>query len=267
MIHAGKKSILGILIDAIDYEAAVDSVMKAAAEKKGLTVSALAVHGVMTGVLDPEHRYRLNQFGLLLPDGQPVRWALSLLHGIKLRDRVYGPSLMLAVCARAASEDAGIYCYGSTEPILDALKENLLRRFPGLQIAGMQPSRFRRLTLQEKIEVATRIRNSGASIVFVGLGCPRQEVWAYEFSQAISRPILAVGAAFPFLAGKFPQAPKWMQELGLEWFFRFWNEPRRLWSRYLLLNPAYVLLLGLQATRLWRFRPEGREPSAELSYG
>jgi exopolysaccharide biosynthesis WecB/TagA/CpsF family protein len=180
---------------------------------------------------------------------------------------VYGPNLALAVCERAEEEGLSVYFYGSTPEILSQLKRNLLRRFPRLVFAGMDSSKFRRLTPQEKKQVIINIRQSGASIVFVGLGCPRQEVWAYEFRDLLSVPILAVGAAFPFLAGTLPQAPKWMQDHGLEWLFRLWTEPLRLWSRYLLLNPTYLFLLLLQALGILRFRNGGRPPSQELLFG
>jgi len=267
MRNLGKKNIIGILIDAVDYEAALDFIFRAARERRGATISALAVHGVMTGVLDKEHKFRLNHFDLLVPDGQPVKWVLNLLHGTKLADRVYGPNLTLKTCARAAAEGEPIYLYGSTSEILASLTVSLEQQFPGIKIAGAEPSKFRRLTPEEKIELANRIVASGASITLVGLGCPRQEAFAYEFRELLSMPILAVGAAFPFLAGLIPQAPPWMQSRGLEWLFRLGAEPRRLWRRYLYLNPAYVFLVAMQGLGLRRFPTAGQAPSADLLYG
>jgi N-acetylglucosaminyldiphosphoundecaprenol N-acetyl-beta-D-mannosaminyltransferase len=265
--NAGKLNVLGILIDAVDYEAVMEIVFRAAREKRAMAISALAVHGLMTGALEGEQKFRLNHFDLLVPDGQPVRWALNLLHKVRLPDRVYGPTLTLKICARAAAEGAAVYFYGSTAEILAGLRQALKETFPNLLIAGMESSRFRRLTTQEKIEVSSRIQGSGASIVFVGLGCPRQEVFAFEFRDILKMPILAVGAAFPFLAGKVPQAPSWMQEAGLEWVFRLAAEPRRLWRRYIYLNPAYVFLLSLQALGLSRFSTDGQRPAKESLYG
>jgi exopolysaccharide biosynthesis WecB/TagA/CpsF family protein len=267
VLDNGKRNVLGILIDAADYEGAVERVIHAARQRHPLALSPLAVHGLMTGVLNKEHKYRLNHLDLLVPDGQPVRWALNWIYGAQLRDRVYGPTLMLALCARAAHEGLAIYLYGSSPDIVLRLREFLARRFPGLQIAGAEPSKFRRLSTEEKTELAARICKSGAAMVFVGLGCPRQEIWAYEFRELLPMPILAVGAAFPFLAGRVPQAPKWMQDRGLEWLFRLWAEPRRLWRRYVLLNPAYLFLVALQAIGLVRFTSEGKRPSAELLCG
>jgi N-acetylglucosaminyldiphosphoundecaprenol N-acetyl-beta-D-mannosaminyltransferase len=267
MLNAGKRNVLGILMNVADYEGAVDIVARAAREGKGATVSALAVHGLMTGVFDGEQKFRLNHFDLLVPDGQPVRWVLNWLYRAGLPDRVYGPNLTLKVCARAATEGLRVYFYGSTGEVLASLRQNLVAKFPGLIIAGMEPSRFRRLRPEEKIELAARIRASGAAIAFVGLGCPRQEAFTYEFRDHLRMPILAVGAAFPFLAGMAPQAPCWMQGAGLEWLFRLLTEPRRLWRRYLLLNPAYVFLVAMQALGVSNFSTDGRSPTRELLYG
>lgn len=267
MRNGGKRNILGVLIDAVDYDTAVDIVIRAAKERRAVAVSALAVHGLMTGALDQEQRFRLNQFELLVPDGQPVRWALNALYGTALPDRVYGPTLTLKVCARACEDRLPVYFYGATPKILGNLRSALGKRFPGMLLAGVEPSKFRCLQAAEKVELANRIRNSGAALLFVGLGCPRQEIFAYEFHDLLALPILAVGAAFPFLAGVLAQAPPWMQSAGLEWVYRLLSEPRRLWRRYLFLNPAYVFLLLLQAFRLSRFTTEGQAPSRELLPG
>lgn len=267
MRQLGKKNVIGILIDAVDYEASVEFILSAARERRPAAVSALAVHGVMTGVLDPVHKFRLNHFDLLVPDGQPVRWVLNWLHRARLDDRVYGPNLTLKVCERAAAEGLSIYLYGSTAEVLAALERSLQERFPGIRIAGSEPSKFRRLTSEEKTEIAARIVASGAAITFVGLGCPRQESFAYEFREALSMPVLAVGAAFPFIAGQVAQAPAWMQDRGLEWLFRLCAEPKRLWRRYLYLNPAYLFLVALQASRLSRFATDGTLPVDEVLAG
>ncbi len=268
MIDKGKKNILGILVNALDYEAAVNKIITAAKEKKPLSVSALAVHGVMTGVQDQIHRYRLNHFDLVLPDGQPVRWALNLLYKTALKDRVCGPTTMLLVCEKAAEEGLPIYLYGSQVSVLDSLSENLRRKFPKLKIAGLQASRFRQTSVEEKQEIVQQIRNSGAAITFVGLGCPRQEVWAYEYRDELSMPLLAVGAAYDFHAGNLAKSPEFLSKFGLEWLFRLAMEPKRLWKRYVLLNPLYLWLLTLQALKLKNFDPEDADqPLEEMRYG
>lgn len=268
VIDKGKLNLLGVLVNAIDYEAAESHILAAAHARRPLTLSALAVHGVMTGALDASHRYRLNRLDLVVPDGQPVRWALNLLYGAHLPDRVYGPTLTLRVCARAAKEGLPVYFYGSRPEVLQRLVHRLKGRFPKLIIAGAQPSRFRQLSVEEQRAVAAMIAASGAAITFVGLGCPRQEVWIYEYRELLPMPLLAVGAAFDFHAGTLPQAPAALQRIGLEWAFRLINEPRRLWRRYLYLNPLYLWMVLLQATGIISFEP-GRTvpPAAPLRYG
>lgn len=267
MIDKGKKSVLGVLVDAVDYEAAVAKIIAAAREGRPYSVSALAVHGVMTGVGDGEHLERLNALDLVVPDGQPVRWALNLLHKTSLPDRVYGPRLMLEVCTAAEREGLPIFLYGSRLHVLKQLEAYLRRRFPELKIAGAMPSFFRTLTPQERDDVVHRIRQSGARLAFVGLGCPRQEVFAYEMRDRLCMPVVAVGAAFDFHAGFLKEAPRWMQRLGLQWLHRLIQDPRRLWRRYLLLNGAYILLLLLQWSGLWT--PPYRQPRLprEIRYG
>lgn len=268
MIDKGKFNLLGVTINAVDYEAAVGKIIDASKQRMPLGVSALAVHGVMTGVMDNEHRHRLNDLELIVPDGQPVRWALNWLHGTKLKDRVYGPNLMLETCKAAAEQGVSIFLFGGKQELLDDLQASLLQKFPKLKIAGMQASKFRTVSTEEKQEIISTIRESGASIAMVGLGCPRQEVWAYEFKDELEMPVLAVGAAFNFHAGQLDQAPPIMQRWGLEWFYRLIKEPTRLWQRYLILNPYYLSLVLLQLTSLKKFDPDSTDsPKQEILYG
>lgn len=251
-LEAERHGILGVRVAAADYDRTCEAVRLAARRGWPLTVTALAVHGVMTGALDAEHRSRLNALDMAVPDGQPVRWALNLLHRTGLPDRVYGPELTLRLCRMAAAEGLAVAFYGSRQEVLDDLRANLLRQFPRLRIAAMIPSRFRRVEPEEQAAIAASLAASGADLVFVGLGCPRQEVWLYEHRHLLNMPLLAVGAAFDFHAKRLPQAPAWMQRRGLEWLFRLSSEPRRLWRRYLLLNPLFVAMLLLQAAGLRR---------------
>ena len=267
-VKEGKYNLLGVLIDATTYKAAVERIVTAAEAGRGLSVTALAVHGVMTGVGDAEHRHRLNEFDLVTPDGQPVRWGLNLLHGAGLDDRVYGPTLTLKVCEEAAARGVPVYFYGSRPEVLEKLTQNLEARFPGFKVAGSEPSKFRQTTPREKDEIAERIRDSGAQIVFVGLGCPRQEVFAYEYRDALRMPVIAVGAAFDYHAGLLEEPPAWMQRRGLQWFYRLLQDPRRLWKRYLILNTQFVTLFTLQWLGLWRPKVTDTEaPKAEVLYG
>jgi N-acetylglucosaminyldiphosphoundecaprenol N-acetyl-beta-D-mannosaminyltransferase len=268
LIDAGKRSVLGVDVSVIDYESAVEQIVTAAKNRKPFTVTSQPVHGIMVGARDSEHRYRLNHFDLLTPDGQPVRWALNLLYKVGLRERVYGPTLMLAVCRRLAKEGLPIYLFGSRQETIDLLAKNLVLRFPSLKIAGSQPGRFKVLSPIEREEIVRTIRQSGAALVFVGLGCPRQEIWAYENRDALSMPAVCVGAAFDFHAGTVAQAPPALQRVGLEWAYRLAHEPRRLWRRYVLLNPLYVTMIAAQAAGTIDFeaRP-GIRPRSDLNLG
>lgn len=267
MIDQGVHPILGVGIHAVDYETAVERILNAAHARRPFGVSALAVHGVMTGYLDTMHRRRLNALDLVVPDGQPVRWGLRWCHDIDLPDRVYGPELTLKLLNAASETHLPVFFYGSTRCTLERLRQRVTMRFPDLRIAGMEPSKFRKITPEEKNKLIARIRSTGARIVLVGLGCPRQEVWVYEYRPFLQMPLVAVGAAFDFHAGILPQAPRWMQDHGLEWLFRLAQEPTRLWRRT-LLYPRYLAAVWLQALTTFspeRLRPDGRVP--ELSYG
>ena len=268
MIDLGKHDVLGILVDAVDYDAATAKILAAARERRPFAASALAVHGVMTGVQDLEHGYRLNQLDLVTPDGQPVRWALRLLHGTHLPDRVYGPTLMHRLCGAAAAEGITIYLYGSEPAVLGRLQASLAARFPTLVVAGAEPSKFRRTTPEEKAAIAGRIRDSGAGIAFVGLGCPRQEVFAYEYRGELDLPVVAVGAAFDYHAGVRREPPAAIQRAGLQWLHRLVQEPGRLWRRYTIVSATYVGYVMLQALRMRRTDPSSfRPPRAEALHG
>ncbi len=270
MIDRGKRNLLGVNVNVIDYEGALARILDAAKNRQPLAVTATAVHGLMEGATDDEHRYRLNQLELVVPDGQPVRWALNLFHHAGLPDRVYGPNLMLKTCELAADNNLGVYLLGGTDELLTKLSDRLTEQFPSLEIARARPSRFRTLDTAEKQELIDDINISGASVLFVGLGCPRQEIWAYEFKDHINMPVLAVGAAFNFHAGELDQAPPTLQRHGLEWAYRLAKEPARLWRRYLVLNPYYLGLIAAQrlGLRKRRFDPASAvEPTGEILYG
>jgi exopolysaccharide biosynthesis WecB/TagA/CpsF family protein len=266
MISQGKRNVLGVLVDAVDYEAATAQIIAAAQEHKHYAVTALAVHGVMTGVLDRAHNARLNSFDLVTPDGQPVRWALNLLHDANLADRVYGPTLTLKVLEQAAAQGLPVYLYGSTQPTLERLVPALERMFPALKIAGVEASKFRSVQPGEDVEIAERIKASGARLVLVGLGCPRQEVFTYAMRPLLDMPLLAVGAAFDYHAGLLKNPPAWMQKYALEWLWRLGLEPNRLWKRYLLLNPAYLARLAAQKAGWWKAKPPAPSTDPVVDY-
>jgi N-acetylglucosaminyldiphosphoundecaprenol N-acetyl-beta-D-mannosaminyltransferase len=252
MIDHGKKNVLGVGISALDYESAIDRIMSDAKAGRRCATTALAVHGLITGALEPAHRHRLNSFDLVTPDGQPVRWALNLLYGTKLADRVYGPNLTLQLCQEAARQGISVYFYGSRTEVIEKLCDRMQAMCPGLKIAGAQCSEFRTISAREQMAMVERIRSSEAQILFVGLGCPRQEVFTYEMSQYLNMPVLAVGAAFDYHSGLLQEPPQFLQEAGLQWLYRLCQDPGRLWRRYLFTNTQFVAMFLAQWLRVWR---------------
>jgi len=236
-----KRRLLGVDVTATTYDQAVACVMAAAQRRQPAVVSLHAVHALVTASGDSDLRAKVNQFDMIAPDGQPVRWALNGIYGAGLRDRVYGPELTLRVCEAAAAHGEAIYLFGSTLPVLSRLGRNLTKRFPKLDIAGVESPPFCPLDEMDWDAIADRIHRSGASIVFVGLGAPKQDLAAWELRQRVNTVNLAVGAAFDFHAGTKKMAPKWMQRRGLEWAFRLGEEPKRLWRRYLVTNTLFVM--------------------------
>lgn len=247
-----KRNVLGVLVDVVDLETATERVMRAARGTVPYQATALAVHGVMTGALDKKHRARLNSIDLVVPDGQPVRWALNLLYRAGLESSVRGTDLTLALLASAEREGLPVFFYGSTSDTLHQAHANISSRFPRLQIAGLRPSLFQTANPTVQASIARTIRESGAKIVFVGIGCPRQESFVSAMAVQVGMPMIAVGAAFDYLAGNLREPPLSLRRWGLEWGWRLVLEPRRLWRRYLLLNPAYLFLLALQTARIYR---------------
>lgn len=252
MIDDGKGNVLGVSVDVVDYEAAVEKVIVAARSHLPFAVTALAVHGVMCAVGNSDLRARVNRLDLAVADGQPVRWALNMCERRRLREQVRGTNLTLKILARCEREGLSVFFYGSEQRTLDALTAALRARMPSLVLAGASPSRFCAVAGEELAEIGEAIAASGADVVFVGLGCPRQELFVHAMRESLRVPLIAVGAAFDYLAGTMPEPPQAFRRHGLEWLWRLWLEPRRLWRRYMLLNPAYIILVTLQAVRLWR---------------
>jgi N-acetylglucosaminyldiphosphoundecaprenol N-acetyl-beta-D-mannosaminyltransferase len=236
------QTVVGVPLALTDYERTLDWIDAAAATRARGYVCVAAVHTVMACREDPELRAAVLGADFTVPDGQPLVWALNVLgHGAQ--DRVYGPELMNQACARAAQSDLRFYLYGGrNHGALAELARRLRLRHPGLKIVGGHCPPFRALTAQEEDAVADEINRSGADVVWVGIGVPKQEKWMARMRERLDAPVLiGVGAAFDFHAGLVPQAPDALQRLGLEWAFRLVQEPRRLWRRYLRYNPRFVL--------------------------
>jgi N-acetylglucosaminyldiphosphoundecaprenol N-acetyl-beta-D-mannosaminyltransferase len=242
--------LLGVPLAVTTYDKALDWMdATVAAERKGY-ICVAAVHTVMACQEDPELRAAVNGASFTVPDGQPLVWAMNLL-GHRLPDRVYGPELMERACERAAASGTRIYLYGGrNQGALVQLTLNLRRRFPGLRIVGGYSPPFRELTPGEESQIVDEINQSRADIVWVGIGVPKQEKWMARMRERLDASVLVgVGAAFDFHAGLVPQAPEWMQRVGLEWVYRLAHEPRRLWKRYLRYNPLFVTGFARQYAR------------------
>jgi N-acetylglucosaminyldiphosphoundecaprenol N-acetyl-beta-D-mannosaminyltransferase len=252
-----RAEVLGIPLAVSRYEQVVEwMVAMVRAGARGY-LTAAAVNLVMAAQEDEETRAAVLGATLAVPDGQPLVWALRAL-GHRGATRIYGPDLMLRFCADAERSGIPVYLYGGRTDSANAELQSALRaRFPQLRIAGGYSPPFRELTDGEERDVVERIERSGAAVVWVGTGQPKQEKWMLRMRPRLSAPLLVgVGAAFDFHAGLVPQAPSWMQRAGLEWVYRLAREPRRLWRRYARYNPRFVAGFARQYAR-HRTAPRG----------
>ena len=232
--------ILGVDILVTNMEETVETIEREIGELRGQYICVGNVHTTVMAHDDPNYRRVQNSAAFVLPDGKPLS-VYSRKHGFPEAQRVTGPDLMLALFAR----DNGLrhYFYGSTEETLAALEEKLRERYPGLAIAGMVSPPFRALTGEEDAAEVERINASGADIIWVGLGAPKQELWMYEHRGSVNGVMIGVGAGFDYHAGRIRRAPAWMQRLSLEWLYRLLQDPRRLFRRYLVTNTRYLWLI------------------------
>jgi N-acetylglucosaminyldiphosphoundecaprenol N-acetyl-beta-D-mannosaminyltransferase len=243
--------VLGVPLAVSDYGEVLDWMDAMISAGARGYVTAAAVNLVMSAREDPQTAAAVAAATLVTPDGMPLVWALRAL-GHRRATRIYGPDLMAAFCARAARDGVPIYLYGGRDDAraIALLSQRLRERFPGLVIAGAHTRPFRALSAAENDEDAARINASGAAVVWVGTGQPRQERWMHEMRPRLEPALLVgVGAAFDFHAGLVSQAPRWMQRSGLEWAYRLSREPRRLWRRYARHNPRFVAAFARQYAR------------------
>jgi exopolysaccharide biosynthesis WecB/TagA/CpsF family protein len=236
-------------VSAATCEEACDAILQAAHQRQPAVVSAFAVHALVEACSSKLLGSKTNRFEIITPDGQPIRWALNLLYGAGLERTVQGYEVMQRLCERAAEEGVSIYLYGSSPETLASLETNLRSAYPGLEIAGTESPPFRPLSEAEDAAMVERVNASGAGLMFLGLGCPKQDHFAGEHADRIQAVQLCVGAAFDFLAGGKPLAPEWMQRRGLAWVFRLYQEPKRLWKRYFVTNSIFLKKLAGQFLR------------------
>jgi N-acetylglucosaminyldiphosphoundecaprenol N-acetyl-beta-D-mannosaminyltransferase len=247
-------TILGVRLAVTDYAGLLAQVRAAVGGAGQIRLNFCNVHVTMEAQRDAALRAALNApNALTAPDGMPLVWAMRMW-GAPIRTRVYGPDFFELCCARAAEYPWRHFFYGSTDATLTLLQQRLHARFPAAQIVGAYAPPFRALSAEEERADAARINAGGADIVWVGLGAPKQELWVQRMAPLLRAPVVvAIGAAFDFHAGTVRQAPDWMQNHGLEWLYRFIQEPRRLWKRYCYNNPRFVA--GVLAERLRGRRP------------
>ena len=240
--------VLLVRIGNTNYDDATNRILTWAVTGEKKYVCVANVHMVMEAQDDINFRKIINNADLVTPDGMPLVWTMRLL-GNKNQTRVYGPTLTHHVCKAASESDLPVGFYGGSPEITKSLVQNISNRFATLQIAYAYSPPFRPLRLEEDEAVVQNINKSGAKILFVGLGCPKQEHWMFNHMGKINAVMIGVGAAFDFHAGAKKQAPSWIMTMGLEWLFRLSNEPRRLWRRYLYNNPRYLFLVARQILR------------------
>lgn len=239
------RSVLGTRIDATNYSDAVTRVLTWAGEAESRYVCVSNVHVTMEAYDSAEYRKTVNEADIVTPDGMPLVWALRLL-GIEAATQVRGPTLTMHLLERAAGSSTPVGFYGGSPEVLETILKVCRARFPMLKVAYAFAPPFRPLTASEDAVVVGEINQSAARILFVGLGCPKQEGWMSSHKGSVNAVMLGVGAAFDILAGAKSEAPSWMQRTGLEWCFRLIHEPSRLWRRYAYHNPRFVILFARQ---------------------
>jgi N-acetylglucosaminyldiphosphoundecaprenol N-acetyl-beta-D-mannosaminyltransferase len=235
-------NLLRLNVACSNYDQVVEKCVAWANKHESHCLTFSAVHMVMEAHDKPDYREKLNSLDMVNPDGMPVVWALRVL-GYRSATRVYGPDATVCLLNAAAQEGIPVGFYGGSEATVERLVEQVTKNYPGIQIAYAFSPPFRKLTLEEDADIVNEINASGARFIFVGLGCPKQEEWMSDHRDRIPAVLLAVGAAFDFLAGTKPQAPRWMMRSGLEWVFRLGCEPRRLAGRYFKHNPRFIALV------------------------
>jgi N-acetylglucosaminyldiphosphoundecaprenol N-acetyl-beta-D-mannosaminyltransferase len=234
-------SILNINVNETSYSNATKQIQRWAQNRESRVIYATSVHGIMEAHDDKGFREILNRADLITPDGMPLVWIMRL-KGARGQQRTYGPTLMLQILEMAAREKIPVGFYGGEPTTLEILTRRMKTMYPKLEVRYVFSPTFRALSEEEIMQIRQEIISSGVQILFVGLGCPRQEKWIDSQRGFIPAVMVGVGAAFDFHAGVKPQAPAWMQMLGLEWLFRFFTEPRRLWKRYLHHIPRFIVL-------------------------
>ena len=253
-------SVVGTPINPLTWDDALEIIQRWAGERQSRYVCICNVHSVITARQDPDFNRVVQQSDLNTPDGAPIAMMLRRL-GCSGQRRINGPDLMWKHCEVAARTGTSIYLYGGMPDALSALQQRLRESFPGLKIAGAYSPPFRALSAQEDQAIVDMINASGAGVVWVGLGCPKQEKWMAAHRGRVNAVMVGVGAAFDFHAGRLKRAPQWMRNTGLEWMHRLISDPARLWKRYLITNSMFIALSSAQLLNFYASRLVGKKPS------
>lgn len=250
--------ILGVNIAITNMQDTVELIVEQIDELQGNFICLSNVHTTVMSQKDEEYRNIQNSAFLALPDGSPLS-LVQRLRGYRMAEQVAGPDLMAELWKATENTEISHYFYGSTPETIEALEKNLKKEYPGIKIAGMEAPPFRPLTEVEDAEAVARINQSGAAIVWVGLGAPKQEKWMYEHRGKVNALMLGVGAGFDFHAGTVKRAPAWMRKHYLEWLYRLIQDPKRLWKRYVQTNGKF-LLISVKDAFVWKkYVDEGRK--------
>lgn len=237
-------NIFGSRIDSVTWDSALSKIIEWAQKGASRFICICNAHSVVTAKTSPDFMTVLNSSDMATPDGASVAWLMRIL-GKKKQDRINGPDLMWRILSTlnekgSAASEFGVFLYGNTEKTNSLLISSIANNFPNIVISGCISPPFRALSIEEDSAIVEAINTSNAKLIFVSLGCPKQERWMYEHQRSIRGVMLGVGAAFDYHAGVIRRAPVWMRKAGMEWFHRLCSEPRRLWKRYLLTNTLFI---------------------------
>ena len=237
--------VVSLDVDRLTPDSAVERVIRLAKSGRGSYVCLASVHMVMEAHDSPEFAARVNAADMVAPDGMPLAW-MQKMQKAAGPQRLRGNDLTTMMMAAAEKEGLKVGLYGGRQEVIDAIHERLKREHPRLDIALAYSPPFRPLTVEEDEEITASINDSGTQVLFIGLGCPKQENWMAEHKDRVNCVMIGVGAAFDFYAGNVKESPAWLGRLGLEWLYRLTQEPKRLWRRYLILNPRFIWHAGRQ---------------------
>jgi N-acetylglucosaminyldiphosphoundecaprenol N-acetyl-beta-D-mannosaminyltransferase len=252
--QAGKKKLINFSVSTGKYQLFIDEITEMARQRKSAAVYFANVHMYIEAYKNEAFRDLINKADIVTPDGQPLAWMLRLLYGIK-QDRVAAMDFMPDMLQRMQQEQLPVYFYGGTQDMLDKTEVFVRKNYPQLKVAGLYSPPFRPLTAAEENEIAEKINAAAPAIVFVFLGCPKQEKWMASMKGKVNAVMTGVGGSVPVTIGMQKRAPRWMRNTGLEWLYRFFQEPRRLFKRYASTNSLFMWVMFKEFIKLRLLAP------------